>query len=161
MSLHSTMRWLAAAGALLGATVPATTASADAVFHSARYELHAVAGAPLASGFVIDIHANGPQIYAQERYHLMGALPNTTYDVSLLAYSSLSCTVGTQVATIPETSMTTNAQGNTHGSLTFTPEAAAGFRNEGGIATYGLTWVISPHGQSAAYTTGCQVVSLD
>lgn len=159
MSLHFTFRCLAAASALLGATVPASTASADAVFHSARYELHAVDSAPLSSGFVIDIHANGPQVYAQERYQLMGALPSTTYQVTLLAYTDLGCT-GVPLS-IPETTMTTDARGNTHGSVTFTPADVAAFRNPTGTATYGLAWVIGPQGQSAAYTTGCQVVSLD
>lgn len=161
MKLRATFRCLAVAGALVGAALPASTASADAVFHTARYELHAVGGAPLSSGFVIDIHTNGPQIYALERYHLMGALPSTTYQVTLLAYASLSC-AGAPLAAIPETTITTDALGNTHGSLTFTPADVAGFRNPSGTATYGLVWVLSPQGQTApAYTTGCQVVSLD
>lgn len=159
MSVHLGIRCLAAAGALLGVTVPASAASADAVFHSARYELHALASAPLSSGFVVDIHANGPRVYAQERYHLMGALPSTTYQVTLLAYADRGCTQF--LLPIPETTMTTNARGNTHGSVTFTPEDVAAFRSPSGTATYGLVWVIGPVGQSAAYTTGCQVVSLD
>lgn len=159
MALHFMFRCLAAAGALFGATLSASAASADAAFHSARYELHALDGAPLSSGFVIDIHANGPQVYAQERYHLMGALPSTTYPVTLLAYTDLGCR-GVPIS-IPETTMTTDARGNAHGSVTFTPEDVAAFRNPEGIATYGLTWVIGPQGQSATYTTGCQVVALD
>ena len=139
--------------------VPASAASADAVFHTARYELHALGSAPLASGFVIDIHANGPRVYAQERYHLKGALPSTEYQVTLLAYADLKC--ARFLVSIPQTRMTTNARGNTHGSVTFTPEDVAAFRNPQGIATYGLVWVIGPVDQSAAYTTGCQVVSLD
>lgn len=159
MSLHLAFRCLAATGALLGATVPTSAASADAVFHSARYELHALAGAPLSSGFVIDIHPNGPRVYAQERYHLVGALPATTYQVTLLAYADRGCTQ--LLASIPETTMRTNTHGNTHGSVTFTPEDVAAFRNPTGTATYGLDWVIGPVGQSAAYATGCQVVTLD
>jgi hypothetical protein len=160
MTLHSrSVRWLAAAGILLAASVPVSAAYADAVFHSARYELSAVGGAPLASGFVIDIHANGPRVYAQERYQLRGAVPATEYQVTLLAYADTACTQFIQP--IPETTMTTDAQGNTHGSVTFTPESVAAFRNPTGTATYGLTWVIGPKGESPAYTTGCQAVSLD
>ena len=158
MNLHLA-RCLAVAGALLGATLPASAASADAVFHTARYELHAVAGAPLSSGFVVDVHADGPQVYAQERYHLVGALPSTTYQVTLLAYADQGCTQ--LVVAIPEATMTTNVRGNAHGSVTFAPEDVAPFRNPTGTATYGLVWVIGPVGQSAAYTTGCQVVTLD
>lgn len=154
-----TIRCVAVAGALLGAIVPASAASADAVFHSARYELYALGSAPLTSAFVIDIHANGPRVYAQERYHLNGVLPSTEYQVTLLAYSDPGCTQF--LAAIPETTMTTDARGNTHGSVTFTPEDVAGFRNPTGTATYGLEWVIGVAGQSPAYTTGCQIVSLD
>ena len=159
MSLRPMFRCVAVASALLGAIVPASTASADSVFHSTRYELHALGGAPMSSGFVIDVHANGPTVYAQERYHLMGALPSTTYQVALRAYADQGCT--NLITTIPETTMTTDANGNTHGSVTFTPEAVAPFRNPAGTATYGLAWVISRQGQSPAYTTGCQVVTLD
>lgn len=159
MSLHATFRCLAAAGALLGATLPASAASADAVFHTQRYELRALAAAPLSSGFVINIHANGPRVYAQERYQLKGALPSTTYQVTLLAYADRGCT--RLLLPIPLTTMTTDARGSTHGSATFTPEAVAPFRSPTGTATYGLVWVIGLAGQDPAYSTGCQVVSLD
>lgn len=160
MRLHSpTVRWLAAASILLCATVPASAAYADAVFHSTRYELRAVGSAPLASGFVVNIHANGPRVYAQERYQLRRAVPATEYQVTLLAYADTACTQFIQP--IPATTMTTDARGNTHGSVTFTPESVAPFRNPTGIATYGLIWVIGQKGQIPAYTTGCQVVSLD
>ena len=159
MRSHITLRCLAAAGAVLGATIPASTASADALFHSTRYELHALGGAPLSSGFVVDIHANGPRVYAQERYQLVGALPSTNYQVTLLAYTDLGCS-GLPLP-IPETTMTTNVRGNAHGSVTFTPQDVAPFRSPTGKATYGLVWVVGKSGQGAAYSTGCQVVSLD
>ena len=160
MSLHSRrVRWLAAASILLGAAVPATAAYADATFHSTRYELHAVGSAPLASGFVIDIHANGPRVYAQERYQLRGAVPATELQVTLLAYADTACTQF--ILPIPETTMTTDAHGNAHGSLTFTPEEVEPFRNPTGTVTYGLVWVIGPLGESPAYTTGCEAVTLD
>ena len=53
--------------------VSAHVASADAVYHSEHMELKPVAGAPLRSGFVQNIHANGPKVYARERYVLNGS----------------------------------------------------------------------------------------
>ena len=48
MRLHSpSVRSLTAVGAVLAASVPASAASADALFHTARYELRAIGGAPL------------------------------------------------------------------------------------------------------------------
>ena len=37
----------------------------------------------LRSGQVVDIHANGPQIGALERYEINGARANTSYEVKL------------------------------------------------------------------------------
>ena len=78
MDLHSrTFRCLAAAGALLGATVPASGASADSVFHTARHAERA--GRRTA---VVRLRDRRPRERAagarQERYHLMGALPPWT-----------------------------------------------------------------------------------
>lgn len=64
----------------------AAPASADQAFHTERFPLTPVAGAPLKSGAVIDIHAEGPTVYALERYHLVGAEPGTTYLVTLLVH---------------------------------------------------------------------------
>jgi hypothetical protein len=143
--------------ALPGLTSPA---SADQGFHTAKYALAPVAAAPLRSGTVIDIHANGPTVYAQERYHLVGALPAAKIAVRLVAYADLGCG-GDALAEIPETTFTTDARGNGHGSVTFTPAQVEGFRDpDGGTARYGLRWVLRADGVDA-YATGCEVVSLD
>jgi hypothetical protein len=142
---------------LSGLTSPA---SADQGFHTAKYDLGSVAGAPLRNGTVIDIHANGRAVYAQERYHLVGAAASTTFDVTLVAYADLGCG-GAPLAVIPETSFSTDARGNGHGSVTFTPAEVAKFRDpNGGTATYGLRWVLRA-GDADVYATGCEVVSLD
>jgi hypothetical protein len=143
--------------ALPGLTSPA---SADQGFHTAKYALAAVAGAPLRTGTVIDIHTNGPTVYAQERYHLVGASAATTFAVVLVAYADLGCG-GAPITEIPETTFATDARGNGHGSVTFTPGQVAGFRApEGRTATYGLRWVLRDGGADT-YATGCEVVSLD
>ncbi len=143
---------------LVGSTLLAAPASADRTFHTTRFELSSVAGAPLRSGFVIDIHAEGPRIYAQERYHLSGALPGTAYEVVLHIFRSLDCQ-GPQVAALPTDSFVTNRAGNGHGSATFRPADAAGLAAQ--QDEYGLVWNVVVKGGAVAYTTGCQVVALD
>src|SRR6476619_340910 len=73
------------------AVVLVPAALADHVFHTSHAAAHAVAGAPLQSGFVNDIHTNGTVNAAREEYHLNGAQPNTTYQVQLVIYGDQSC----------------------------------------------------------------------
>ena len=73
------------------AVVAVPAALADQVFHTSHAAVHAVAGAPLQSGFVNDIHTNGTVNAAREEYHLNGAQPNTTYQVQLVIYGDQSC----------------------------------------------------------------------
>ena len=68
----------ALAAALL--SLLAAPALADRVYHSQHIVLMSDTGATV--GFVENIHANGPTIYAQERYVLLGAEPGT-YTVTL------------------------------------------------------------------------------
>ena len=66
--------------------VLAGPAAADRVYHSGHYDLAALDAAPLRNGFVENIHANGPTVYAHEQYVLNGATPNTTYQVVLMVF---------------------------------------------------------------------------
>ena len=61
----------------------AVPAAADAVYHSSHIPFAPIGEAPLRSGFVENIHANGPNVFAHEQYVVNGAEPNTTYDVVL------------------------------------------------------------------------------
>src|SRR5438552_244065 len=83
--------WIAAA-AVAAAAFAAAPALADQVFHTSHAAVHAVAGAPLQSGFVNDIHSNGTVNSAHEEYHLNGAQPNTTYQVRLAVFPTTDCT---------------------------------------------------------------------
>ena len=56
-------------------------AAGDAVYHSQHIGLHPVGGALLHSGFVENIHPNGPQVYAHEVYVLNGANGNATHGI--------------------------------------------------------------------------------
>jgi hypothetical protein len=135
----------------------APAAYADAVYHSEHLSLTPVAGAPLRSGFVENIHANGPTVYAHEVYALNGARPGTAYDVTLLLYPLDPSCSGSAVA-IPEITLTTNRAGNAVGVNTFDVATVDSF----GIrhATHGISWrVVGADGST--YVTRCTSVTLD
>lgn len=160
------MRRLAATAiaAVLAATgfTTASPASADAVYHTQHIALQPVGSAPLRTGFVQNIHVNGPKIYAQERYALVGAAPLTTYTVTLQVYiEDTSCT--TAPIALESIAFTTNRAGNGVGRFTLPPspltDALAG-------ATLGVVWQLSiggsvSDGGTLAYQTACSTVTLD
>jgi hypothetical protein len=151
-------RWVSGivtVAALVTSLALAVPASADPAFHTQRIPLSAVAGAPLQSGAVIDIHTQGPTIYSQERYLLVGAQADTTYQVTLLVYSDPGCTA--LLFPIPTATLTTNAAGNAHGKATFYPQDVQGLPR----MTYYLVWQVSVLGGAVAYRTGCIPVPLD
>jgi hypothetical protein len=127
------------------------TATADQVYHTERLELKGVGGAP-GGGMVVNIHPNGPNVYAHEIYTLRHAVPGT-YQVSLnLFMTSLDCTGAT--AALPTAMLTTNATGNGRADVKFTPEDAAEIRN----MTFSISWTVAG---PATYVTACTVVTLD
>ena len=69
------MRRLTFVALLVGLAVCswALPAGADAAYHASHLPLHATGSAPLRSGFVENIHANGPTVYAHENYIVNGA----------------------------------------------------------------------------------------
>jgi hypothetical protein len=149
------MRIIAIAGALfvLGALAP--SASADRVYHSEHLAFAAVAGAPLRSGFVENIKAEGPRIYAREIIVLNGAAPNRTYSVTrdfyVLNPACPGSVTGPKVATL-----TTNAAGNGRTSVLVRPEDVAGFEG-----VHGVRWSVRDATATALYRTECTAVTLD
>ncbi len=137
---------------LLGTAAPAL---ADATQHSQHLALAPTDDAPLRSGFVENIHAEGPIVYALERYVLVGAVPGATFQVTLEAHPldpDCSDPVG---ALIPTATFTTNAAGNGHGAGRFAPEDVADFPT----GTHGVDWVVTDG--THEYRTGCTAVTLD
>ncbi len=132
--------------------------SADGVYHTEQLSLVPVGGAPLTSGWVINIHANGPNIYAREMYELNGASPNTTYTVVLHIYTGSTSCQGTADLVFPTAEISTNTHGNGIAAHVFTPEDAAGAGLRG--LTVGAQWQVL-NGATLAYQTGCTVVTLD
>jgi hypothetical protein len=136
---------------MLGLLTP--LAAADAVYHSQHIALHAVGTSPLHSGFVENIHANGPNVYAHEIYVLTGAAPATTYAVTLHLFSDTGCT--DEIATIPTATFQTNSSGNGVGQAKFTPDQAGSLRGH----TFGIEWTVT--GGTNEYQTACSTVTLD
>ena len=127
------------------------TAAADDVYHTERLELSGVGDAP-GGGMVVNIHPNGPNVYAHEIYTLRHAVPGD-YQVFLNLFpTSLNCT-GPTVA-FPTATLTTNAAGNGRADVKFTPEDAAEIRN----MRFSISWTVAG---PATYVTACTVVTLD
>ena len=146
---------VAAAGVCAMTVLSAGPSFADGVYHSSHYDLSAVGGVPLRSGFVQNIHANGPNVYAHEQYVLNGAKPKTTYQVVLVIFpGDLTCS-STPVS-IPVATIRTNAAGNGVAHHVFVPADADGLHG----TTVGGTWTVSAGG-SLNYQTGCKTIVLD
>jgi hypothetical protein len=136
--------------------VSAAPAAADAVYHSEHIALASVGDAPLRVGFVQNIHANGPVVFANERYVLVGASPGTIYDVALRLWVGDPTCTGDPMAVLPTASFTTNVAGNGVGRVALPPSAADGLHG----ATLGIVWVLSTGGVPA-YASSCVDVVLD
>ncbi len=136
--------------------VGAMSARADGTYHSHHYALAPLNGAPLRSGFVENIHPNGPNVYAHEQYAVNGARPNTTYQVVLMIFpGDLTCS-STPLLTMTTAVFTTNAAGNGTAEHVFTPADADGLRG----LTVGARWSLL-NGSTAEYATACATVHLD
>jgi hypothetical protein len=136
-----------------------TSVNADGVYRTEHISLQALDDAPLRSGSVTNIHANGPIVYANEQYHLNGAEANTTYEVFLEVYvGDDDCSEDPVLVLGPTSTFTTNGAGNGHGKARFAPLDVAGLPLS--PVVHGVNWVFNV-GATAAYETGCQQVVLD
>lgn len=136
-----------------------SVASADDVYRSDHIDFHPVGNQPLRSGFVENIHSDGPQLYAIERYVLNGAAPNTLYYIKPLLYLvDAGCTEGLVPFPI-ENSISTNGAGNGTTLVTIPPEVAAGLD---GLTINGRWQLLvgAPDGP-VAYESDCAVIVLD
>lgn len=133
------------------AAVLAGSAAADRAYHTEHLPLTGLAGAP-GGGSVVNIHTDGPIVYAHEVYTLRAAVPGT-YQVFLNLFpANLTCS-GAPIA-FPTAMLTTNARGYGQADAKFTPEEAADLRG----LTFSINWtVVGP----ATYISPCTVVVLD
>ena len=147
-------RFLALAAVFVtAAVVLAGTAAADAIYHTQRFLLHGLAGAP-GGGAVVNIHPNGKQVFAHEVYMLKDAVPGT-YSVFLNIFPTSTNCGGTKIA-LPMATLETNDRGTGLGDGKLTPEdvTGAGLRN----LTFSISWTVTG---PATYVTDCSVVRTD
>ena len=146
-----TMRLIVIASTVVVALILAAGAAADSVYHSTRIPLRGVGDAP-GGGTVVNIHANGPVVYAHEVYLLDHAEPGI-YQVMIHIYpASQDCTG--EVLDLPTATLETNADGNGRADVKFTPTDADGLRG----LTVSAFWTVEG---PASYTTDCTVITLD
>jgi hypothetical protein len=145
---------IGAALVAVAALVVVPLAAADKVFHTSHAAVHAVAGAPLRSGFVNDIHTNGVVNSAHEEYHLNGAQANTTYQVQLVVFATQNC-AGAPFLMLQTSQLTTNGAGNGNANFDF----PAGPANNPPLQV-GIVWQFLSNGVPV-YMTGCVPVTID
>src|SRR5215210_4582665 len=138
---------LTASAVALAALAP-LPAVADRVYHSEHLSFEAVGGAPLRSGFVQNIKAEGPRIYAHEIFVLNGARPRTTYIVTRdFFFRDPECD-GNLVFHKDVATLRTNTAGNARGDAVIKPADVAGFEG-----VHGVTWTVRTAGGAVAYRT--------
>lgn len=126
-------------------------AAADAVYHTTRIPLRGVGDAP-GGGTVVNIHADGPVVYAHEVYLLHGAEPGA-YQITIHIFpTSLDCTG--EALDLATATLDTNGVGNGEADVKFTPSDAGGLRG----LTVSAYW--TAEGPSS-YETDCSVIVLD
>ncbi len=141
---------------LMVATGPA--ASADAIYHTQKIAFMPVAAGTGGGGFVVNIHANGPNVFAHEEYVVKGAQPLTTYVVTLQVSLASDTTCSSPIGAVVTARITTNPAGNGTAFHVFTPEDISAF------GLHGLTihplWTLSTGGE-VVYKTECATAQLD
>jgi hypothetical protein len=157
--MHKKLGTVAAVASALAVAAPASLAAADMVYHSEHLKLTPVVGsAPLRSGFVENIKAEGPQVYAHEIFVLGGALAQQDYTVSRNLFPfDPGCNGENGVFTSKVADLHTNAAGNARGDTKVTPEEVAGFEG-----VHGVRWTVVLNATGAlVYRTACTAVTLD
>jgi hypothetical protein len=145
--------------------VPA--AYADRSFHTVQLPLMLTtagqtAGFPeLATGHVVDIHANGPTVYAIEQYMINGAKPSASYQVADVVWIG-GCPSDPSTppdAILPTVVLTTNAHGFAQGNTMISPDTITQFGLHG--ATLGIVWTLTSDSVVAYSTPSCINVAMD
>jgi hypothetical protein len=144
-------------GVVAFVTSLAAVASADQVYHSQHLALTAVGSAPLRSGFVENIKAEGPTVYAHEIFVLNGASPDTTYTVTRnFFYLQPDCSGAGPVFMQQVAVLQTNAAGDAQGDVFVRPADVAGAEGVSGVF-----WSVADETGTIVYQTACTAVTLD
>jgi hypothetical protein len=148
---------LAAAASIAALAALPPVAAGDAVYHTQHMKLEPVGDAPLRSGFVQNIKANGPIIYAHEIYVLNGAAPRATYTVTNHFFVGDShCADPMKESPFDTAVLTTNRSGNARADLVLAPADIGGLTGE-----HSARWTIRNAADEVVYKTGCSTVTLD
>lgn len=132
-------------------------ASADRFYHSEHLALTPVGSAPLRSGFVENIKAQGPTVYAHELFVLNGAAPDTTYTLTRhFFFLQPDCSGDGPVFNDDVAVLQTNAAGNARGDILVRPADVA---DAEGVS--GVFWSVADETGTAVYQTACTTVTLD
>ena len=127
------------------------------MYHSEHLALTPVGSAPLRSGFVENIKAEGPTVYAHEIFVLNGASPNTTYTVTRnFFFLQPDCSGDGLVFNDEVAVLQTNAAGNARGDLIVRPADVAGAEGRSGVF-----WSLADETGLVVYRTACTAVTLD
>jgi hypothetical protein len=148
-------RLVLAVTAIAAALAP--LAAADAVYHTEHLALNTVGGASLRSGFVQNMKAEGPKVYARERFVLNGAAPNTTYTVTRNFFVFDPTCGGEPDLESPVGEIATNVAGNGSDDAVVRPEEIPGFL----AGDHGVLWTVTNGSGAVRYRTACTTVSLD
>ena len=143
--------------ALMLMVVTGPAASADGTYHTQKIPFMPVAGGT-GGGFVVNIHANGPNVFAHEEYVVQGVQPLTTYQVTLQVSLANDPTCSSPLAAQVTATIATNPAGNGTAFKVFTPEDISAF-NLHGLTIHPL-WTLSTGGK-VVYTTECATAQLD
>jgi len=148
---------IAAGVTTAGLAIQAGHAGADKLYHTDQVALVSVDGAPLKAGHVVNIHPNGSQIFARERYVLIGAEPSTTYQVNLLVYP-FAPECGGDAVVIPTAELKTNTVGNGTAQAVLRPaDIGEALHNN----THGVAWEVTLEGETVYKAAFCSAVALD
>jgi hypothetical protein len=157
MKRQTAVSGVAITASLVAIGLATAPAHADKVYHSEHLALAPVGGAPLRSGFVQNIKAEGPVVYAHEIFVLNGAGPRATYTVTRNFFPFDSdCSGDNGVFASDVATLTTNRSGNAREDLFVRPEEVAGFEG-----VHGVKWTVRNAGGALAYRTACTAVTLD
>jgi len=150
------IRAFAVAAVAMVAAALAPLAAADAVYHSEHLDLAAPSGAPLRSGFVENIKAEGPRVYAHEIFVLNGAAPKSSYTFTRHFFFLDPECDGNLVFASDVAELNTNAGGNARGDVFVTPAEAEGLEG-----VHGVMWTVQNTLGLVVYRTVCTAVTLD
>jgi len=150
------MKHLFSAAAALALVLASSAAvRADQVYHTERLLLEPIDGAA-GTGMVVNVHPNGPERYAIERYQLSHAEQNAVYQVWLHLYLGAADCSAAPAVSLPTAQIATNVAGTGAGQLVLSPDEVAPLRG----MSFPINWTTTL-GTTTTHATPCAIVTLD